>query len=285
MTRYLVTGASGFIGTHLVRALAAAGAEVTAVGRTDGDVADDATWARFPDVDVVIHLAGKSFVPDSWLDPTGFMRSNLLGTVAALNFARLHRARLVYLSSYLYGNPRALPIPETAATGANNPYALSKTLAETACKFFADSFGVPVRILRPFNVYGPGQSSSFLIPLILRQVTEGVAIRVKDLEPRRDYVYVADVVRAILSASRMESPFEVFNVGSGVSHSVKELIDMIQAVWDTQLPVAADGERRKDEIMDTVADIAHAKRLLNWQPAWSLAAGLAEMRDLTQENQ
>lgn len=283
MTRILVTGASGFIGKHLVRELTGSGADVQAIGRSAGDVADESTWSRLASADVVIHLAGKSFVPESWADPAEFIRCNLLGTVRALSYARDHKARLVFLSSYLYGESMSLPIPETAPIAAKSPYALSKKLAEDACRFFSDSFGVRVTVLRPFNVYGPGQSSRFLIPTIIHQMNEQATIRVKDLEPRRDYVFVVDLVRAIVAAAQHDSPFAVFNVGSGVSHSVKELIDIIQMVWRTNVPVYTDGERRKDEIMDTVADITLAKRTLGWTPEWSLSQGIAQIRNLSHQ--
>jgi GDP-4-dehydro-6-deoxy-D-mannose reductase len=234
-------------------------------------------WAHFPPVGAIVHLAGKQFVPDSWEDPAAVIRCNLLGTIGALTHARLHGARVVFLSSYLYGDSATLPIPETAPVSATNPYALSKKFAEESCQFFSQHFGVPVVVLRPFNVYGAGQSDRFLIPSILKQVAARREIRVKDLEPKRDYVYVADVVRAIIAAIRHESRFSVFNVGSGVSHSVRQLIDVVQQACGTRLPVQADGDRRRDEVMDTVADISLASRVLGWTPQWTLSAGVADM--------
>ena len=281
MTRILVTGAPGFIGRYLVPELRSAGHDVIAMTSASGDVAEKSTWAGFPQTEVVVHLAARSFVPDSWNDPGGYIRANLLGTVAALGYCRAHEARLVFLSSYLYGDPERLPISEHAPLVAQNPYALSKKLAEEACRFFADRFGVNVTVLRPFNVYGAGQSEQFLIPSIIRQLEQGEEIRVKDLAPRRDYVYVRDVVRAIAKAAEGRRGFGVFNVGSGTSHSVEALIGIIQEVWRKQLPVVSAEERRKGEIMDTIADISHAEREIGWKPHYTLRQGLADMHDAT----
>ena len=279
MSRVLVTGATGFIARHLVPRLTTVGLEIVEAGRGSGDTAEKATWSRFPACEVVVHLAAKSFVPESWETPGVFVRTNALGTVEALEYCRVHAARLVYLSSYMYGDVAQQPIPENTALKANNPYALSKKLAEEACAFYAEVFDVPVTILRPFNIYGPGQSDSFLIPSILNHIRAGREIHVKDLEPRRDYVYVADVVEAIVSAVRRRNGFETFNIGSGSSHSVAELIDIIQEVWGTALPVRSDGVRRKDEIMDTVADIKRARRDLGWSPKFTLRQGLEALHD------
>jgi GDP-4-dehydro-6-deoxy-D-mannose reductase len=170
MSKVLVTGAAGFIARHLLPRLRADGHEIVEAGRGCGDVADPATWRRFPPVAVVVHLAAKSFVPESWQAPDEFMRTNLLGTVKAFEYCRVHGARLVFPSSYLYGDAARQPIAESTALAATNPYALSKKLAEEVCEFYAERFNVPATVLRPFNIYGPGQAGTFLIPTILNQL-------------------------------------------------------------------------------------------------------------------
>ena len=275
MNKIIVTGANGFIGRNLAPQLCNAGYKVFSVDIESGDVTEDSTWLKFPQAEVVIHLAGKTFVPDSWAEPAAFIKCNLLGTVAALNYCIKHHARLILLSSYMYGNPEVLPIPETAPLVANNPYALSKKLAEETCQFYSDCFvDINITILRPFNVYGPEQPENFLIPSIIHQVNTGQIIQVKDLEPKRDYVYVGDVVQAIIKAVHGPQRFNVFNIGSGTSYSVGELIKIIQSLKGTNLSVQSSSERRKDEIMDTVADITLARKQLGWMPQFTLHQGL-----------
>lgn len=274
MGRVLVTGASGFIGRHLVPALRAVGHTVIEANSQSGDISSQSTWTGFPKAEVVVHLAGRTFVPDSWIDPGAFVRCNLLGTIAALDYCRTNGAHLVFLSSYLYGNAQTQPIPETAPLVATNPYALSKKLAEEACQFFSRSFGINVTILRPFNVYGPGQPEHFLIPSIVRQVSAGGTVHVQDLEPKRDYVYVSDLVDAIVLSVRQPRGLRIFNIGTGMSHSVAELVMLIQELKLTQLKVVSAGEKRPDEIQDSRADIASARRELPWTPRVTLEAGI-----------
>jgi nucleoside-diphosphate-sugar epimerase len=247
------------------------------VTRTFGEITETSTWNSLPKADVVIHLAAKSFVPDSWSNISGFISCNLGGTIEALNYCKLRNSKLVYISSYLYGNPKKLPITESDELSVNNPYALTKKLAEESCKFYAENFGVPVTILRPFNVYGVGQLDHFLIPSLIKQVRNQSEIHVKDLVPKRDYLYIEDLTSAITKAIIYQTNFDVFNIGSGVSFSVKDLIDLIQHSAGTNHPVYSESSRRKNEIMDTIADISHAKELLNWQPLWSLKDGIKQM--------
>lgn len=274
MTKVLVTGTSGFIGKHLARRLHNAEYEFIAVDHSDGDIADQGTWSHLESADVLVHLAGSTFVPDSWQDPATFLRTNIQGVVRALDYCRNYGSRLIYLSSYLYGNPSELPIAESSPLDAGNPYALSKKLAEELCGFYARFFGVKVVILRPFNVYGPGQSEHFLIPYIIRQVSVGDGISVKDLEPRRDYIFIDDLVEAIIMSFHVQSNFSIMNIGTGVSYSVAELITIIQEIRGTNLHTQSTNERRHAEVMDSRANITEAARILGWYPKVSLRSGL-----------
>lgn len=273
----LVTGATGFVGSAIVHALQARGREVIALGGADGDIAAPETLNRFTGSGIrsIVHAAGRTFVPESWADPAAFLQTNVLGTARVLEFCRVTDARLTHISAYIYGRPETLPIPESAPIRANNPYAHSKHLAEQLCRFYAETYGLPITILRPFNIYGPGQPEKFLIPTILAQVRDGGVVEMLDLEPRRDYVFLADVVEAILLAEvRRGVVCETFNIGSGYSRSVRELVAEVQAVAGTSLDVRSKGERRDNEIFDVVADISAACAVLGWSPRHSLKNGL-----------
>jgi|SRR5262245_53649840 len=277
MARVLVTGAAGFIGAVLVRALGETGHAVTALRHADGDVAEADTWTRLAPADHVVHLAARSYVPDSWRDPAGFHHTNVTGTARALAYSARHGAHLVLASAYVYGVPARLPIREDDPVAPNNPYAESKVAAERVCAEHARATGLPVTIVRPFNVFGPGQRPEFLIPTILAQVRGGHDIRVKDLTPRRDFVFLADLVTALTRTIAAPRGTRVVNIGSGVSHSVAEVIDAIQAAAGTRLPVVSEGEPRPNEIPDVRADITRARTLLDWRPRYSLAEGIKQM--------
>ncbi len=277
MIDVIVTGASGFIGRALCQRLRADGFSLLALGRDDGDVAHAQTWDALPAAKVVIHAAGRSYVPDSWKDGAAFLRSNVLGTENALAYCRRHSSRMVYVSAYIYGIPETLPIAESHPVKPNNPYALSKHLAEQLCGFAGTYQQLPVTVLRLFNVFGPGQRDEFLIPAIVAQVKAGKDVRVLDLKPRRDYVYLADVVDAIMRAATLADGFRILNIGSGTSQSVQEVIDHIQAAAGTTLPVISSNQERPQEIPDVRADITQARRVLGWEPRWSFRQGAQQL--------
>jgi nucleoside-diphosphate-sugar epimerase len=275
----LVTGATGFIGRALVHRLRESGREVLALGSSDGDIRQRSTFERFQGASVtaVIHLAGRSFVPDSWADPAGFMETNVLGTTNALEFCRIKGAQLVYVSAYVYGVPQRLPIDEQAPAQPNNPYALSKHLAEQTCQFYAEHLSVPVTVLRPFNVYGPGQDARFLIPSIVRQALEGDEIRVRDLAPKRDFVYVDDVVDAVLKAEGRKSDWAIFNIASGTCASVGDIIQVLQSTLGTSKAVVVEGLGRRNEIPIVIGDASRARAELGWVPEVSLSQGIGRI--------
>lgn len=279
MKNILVTGAGGFIGRRLVNFLRDAGHSVHALGSEGGDIADPATLRRFDafPVDFVFHLAGRTYVPDAWREPADFQRVNVIGALNVMELCRAKRIPLTYVSAYLYGIPSTLPVKETDRIEPNNPYALSKSLAESLCRFYAEYFAVPVTIIRPFNIYGPGQKAHFLIPEILAQVKAGKSIHLKDLSPRRDYLYVDDLVDALIRTLDSKLGCHVYNIGYGSSFSVAEIVKAIQSVAGTSLPVVSENAPRQNEILDVYADIGKAMRELHWHPRHSLEEGINTM--------
>ena len=277
MIDVVLTGAGGFIGRALIERLRSDGLEVLPLASHGGDIAEAATWERLPPARHVIHLAGRSFVPDSWQNGPAFVRTNVLGTEQALSYCRRHGAGIVLASAYVYGIPERLPIHEDDPVRPSNPYALTKRMAEELCEFAGRVQGVPATVLRLFNVYGPGQREEFLIPSILRQVREGSEVRVLSLSPRRDYVFLADVVDAFARALGPSAGFRCFNIGSGLSYSVREVIDIAQEIAGTSLAVVSESIDRPQEIPDTRADIVRANDLLHWTPRWSFPDGIRHM--------
>jgi nucleoside-diphosphate-sugar epimerase len=275
----LVTGASGFLGRALKARLLADGYRVLEMN-SNADITEADNYTKFFDAGLshVFHLAGRLFAPESWTDPAGFMHTNVLGTERVLEFCRMNRLSLTYVSGYVYGVPEKLPIAESDHLMPNNPYALSKYLAERLCEFYAREYGVKTHVLRPFNVYGPNQNEKFLIPHIMRQVASGQDVRVLSLIPRRDFIYVDDVVDATVKAfHHTNGTYAVYNIGSGISLSVEEVIDEIQRVAGVSLPVVSEEKERTNEISDTYADISRARKDLAWSPVVSFAEGIRTM--------
>ena len=277
LRRALITGATGFLGRHLGAALAAAGVEVRGVSRSTGhDILRDDL--PLDGVDHVFHLAAATGVPAAWADPPDVLLTNVHGTVRVLDQCRRIGCPVSFASTYVYGKPDRLPVAEDHPVHPSNPYSLSKVLAEEACRGFAGMYALPVSVLRVFNMYGPGQDDRFLVPLILRQAMDPALaeVVVQDLQPRRDYVHVADVVRAFLASTRLRG-FAVLNVGSGVSHSVAEVIALACRAAGADKPARQTGAVRPADVPDTVADIAAIRATLGWAPRIGLAEGLRGM--------
>ena len=275
----IVTGAAGFIGSAVVAYLRRNGYSVLPLGRERGDVAEPAYWDALPGADHVIHLAGRSYVPDSWKVPADFYAANVVGTARAAEYCRRTKAHLMFVSSYVYGTPHHLPIGENHPISPGSPYALSKVLAEQVCAFHAETERLPVTVVRPFNIFGPGQRSDFLIAAIIDQIRQGSAIQVKDLAPRRDYLFIEDLAAGLERMMQAPAGLRTYNLGAGSSHSVQDVIDLAQDVAGTHLAIECTAAPRKNEIADVRADTTLARTHLGWTPRISLREGLAMMLD------
>ena len=234
MTSIAVTGSSGFIGRELVKALINKSYQVIEIDLNKGfDLLNQKDIQRIPHFDIVIHLAARSYVPKSFIMPWEFYYENYLTTLNVLEMTRQRTAKMIYFSSYLYGDPAYIPIDEVHPLKPHNPYAQTKYICEKLCEGYSRDFNLPVTIFRPFNIYGEGQNESFIIPIILKQLYSGL-IKVKDPRPRRDYIHISDIVSAVLHALEYKHEhIEIFNLGSGLSFSVDELINLIKNISDS----------------------------------------------------
>lgn len=302
--RVLVTGADGFLGSHLVERLLADGVPVRAFclynsngtrGWLDevpetpalevrlGDIRD----ARFveeacQDVEVVFHLAALIAIPYSYVAPESFIDTNVRGTLNALEAARRHGVRrfIQTSTSEVYGTPATLPITESHPLQAQSPYAASKVAADQLTLAFHGSYGVPAVILRPFNTYGPRQSERAVLPTMLRQLLSGAReIHLGRLDPRRDLTFVTDTVDGFIRAATADGvEGTTIQLGTGRSDSIGELFAMACRLLGIDAEVVEDEARLRpdgSEVMVLQSDPSRAMNLLGWHAETSLEDGLA----------
>lgn len=275
----LVTGSSGFIGKHLINSLEALDHKVFSFSSKDGDIFNYDFIKEYENItiDCVYHLAGKTFVPDSWNNPTSFINTNVLGTLNILKFCDSKKLPLIFISAYVYGNDVRMPVDEDTMPKPNNPYALSKYMAENLCNFYSIYKNMDINIFRPFNVYGVGQDKRFLIPEIMLQVKNNMPIEVNTLKPKRDYIFIDDLVDGLISGMNSFNGIEIYNLGSGASISVEQVINIIKKQSNSEVEFISRNIERENEINDVVADISKARDKLSWSPKISFDNGIKKI--------
>ena len=305
--KILVTGADGFIGSHLTEALVSAGAEVTALAQYNsfdnygwlddvpvekrekinlirGDVRDAAFIDRIVHGHkIVFHLAALIAIPHSYVAPQSYVETNVLGTLNVLEAARQHGTeRVVQTStSEVYGTALKMPIDESHPLHGQSPYSASKIAADMMAEAFARSFGLPVVILRPFNTFGPRQSERALIGSIIRQALDPScpAIMVGDATTVRDLTFVSDTAAAFMAAGLAESLEygQPYNAGSQRAIMVGDLIDIIIDLTSSRKPILQDDKRLRptnSEVRVLLADCTRFARATGWSPRVPLRDGL-----------
>jgi len=195
-----------------------------------------------------------------------------------LELCRKTGAGLTFISSYVYGIPQYQPIDECHPVKPANPYGHSKMVAEEICKYYGESFNLKITIVRPFNIYGAFQSKDFLIPVILKQLFDKKQSKVEvlDLTPRRDYLFLDDLVSAIVSLYK-KSKVGTYNIGSGYSMTVEEIIKSIIEATGIHKGYISKETPRKNEIPDVIADIGKIKAEIGWLPSNTFKQGIAEI--------
>lgn len=294
---FLITGAAGFLGSHLANHLVREGHQVRGLDDcstgdpnvlspdvlfTRGDVNDrPKLWTLLQDVDCVYHLAARVSVPESVLYPREYNATNVGGTVSLMEAMRdVGVRRVVFISSgAVYGDQQAQPLQESTSPAPRSPYAVSKLAAEYYVRTIGDLWGIDTVSLRVFNAYGPGQhfpvSHPPVIPNFLRQAIRGGTIVIHgDGSQTRDYVYVDDVVAAMIAASTAPNiDNRVINIGSGTETTIRELIRMVIAVTGAN-PEVIVNPRTDPGVSRMCASLALAREKLGYQPSFSLDQGL-----------
>jgi len=305
----LVTGAGGFIGSHLAEALVIAGASVRAFVRYNsrnnygclefcdpavldelevftGDLENpEAVSGAIAGCDAVLHLGALVPIPYSYRHPREYVTTNVIGTLNVLEAARrLDVARVVHTStSEVYGTANTVPIPEYDPLHPQSPYAATKVGADQLALSYSRSFGLPVVVARPFNTFGPRQSARAVIPTIITQALSRDVIELGAIIPTRDFVYVEDTVRGMMRCAEVDVAIgEVINLGTGIEISVGDVVDRVLGLTDRKLPVLVKDDRLRpadSEVARLIADRSKARALLDWEPEVDFDDGLRRTID------
>ncbi len=315
MSKVLVTGAGGFIGSHLTEELVRQGEEVRAFVRYNsrderglledlpreiqnqmevvpGDLKDpDGVKKALKGCSKVFHLGALIAIPYSYVHPFNFIQTNVTGTANLLNACLENDSieKIIHTStSEVYGSARYIPIDEKHPLQAQSPYAASKIAADKLAESYYLSFGLPIATLRPFNTFGPRQSLRAIIPTIISQAINGKKIRLGNIEPRRDFLFIRDTIRGFIELAKCSKAVgKVVNIGTGRDISIKELVKKIVDQMGRTREIKVERRRirpEKSEVMQLIADIRLAKKLFKWAPRYTLEDGLRETIDWYERN-
>ncbi len=306
--RVLITGADGFIGSHLTEMLVQKGAKVKAlcyynsfnsygwlekisclneIEVVSGDVRDPHFCKEIiKDIDVVFHLAALIAIPYSYIAPDSYVDTNIKGTLNICQAAKENCCeRIIHTStSEVYGTAQYVPIDEKHPLQPQSPYSASKIGADQMAMSFYMAFGLPVTIARPFNTYGPRQSARAVIPTIIGQIASGKKqIKLGDLAPMRDFNYVLDICRGFIELAESEKTIgDVINIGSGIAISVGNTLNLIKKIMNSNVEYISDKQRlrpEKSEVFKLCCDNTKITELTGFQPEFTLEQGLKETID------
>ena len=312
--KVFVTGAGGFIGSHLSEVLVEMGAEVTAMlhynSRSDwsnldfipteikkelkvvkGDIEDSSFMdSETKNNDVVLHLAALIGIPYSYVAPLSYVRTNIQGTVNVLESVRKNDIELMIntSTSETYGTAIYKPIDEKHPLQAQSPYSASKIAADKLSESYFNSFNTPVITIRPFNTFGPRQSSRAVIPTIITQLLTDHELTLGELKATRDFTYVGDTVRGYINAIEKPKLYgEVINLGFGKTISIFDTAKLIMKLLDKEKKINVDKKRirpENSEVFELVSDNSKASEILNWQPELTFNEGLIKTISFIKNN-
>lgn len=271
----LITGSSGFIGRHLIKKIPKYNTPIEENGK-EIDLRNREKVLKIKRVNTVIHLAGK--IPHTKKLPDNeFFEHNILGTLNILEYCVEKKVeKLIFISSYIYGNPKYNPIDEKHVVQPHNTYAKSKYLAEELCKIYAKKFGIKIIILRPFNLFGNLQKKGFLISNIIESIKKDSSILITNKNNKRDYLLVDDFIDVILKMIDFDSKFEIFNIGSGKCYSFEKIIQIFEKKSGKKIK-KENKVSKKNNISKIQADINKISKKTGWYPKYNFEEGVEKI--------
>jgi len=308
MKKILVTGADGFIGSHLTQVLLEKGHRVRALSQYNsfnnwgwlellrykdnieilsGDIRDP-NYCKIitKDIDIIFHLAALIAIPFSYISPDSYIETNIKGTLNICQADRDNRvSRLIQTStSEVYGTAKYVPIDEKHPLQPQSPYSATKIAADAMAMSFYHSFGLPVTIARPFNTYGPRQSARAVIPTIITQIATGKKeIQLGDISPTRDFNYVEDCCRGFVMIADSEKTIgETINIGSNTEISIGDTFDLIKELMSSKVTLVNDEKRKRpkqSEVFRLWCDNKKIKELIGYEPKVDIKKGLEKTID------
>ena len=275
MNSILVTGSSGFIGRKVLEKLPKLGVITDYNNSMRINLQNIDEVMKIDSADIVIHLAGKT--PKKELKWNDYFNNNISSTLNILEYCIIKNVKkLIYVSNYIYGNPKYSPIDEIHPINPHNSYSESKYLGERLCKFYCDKMNINLIILRPFNIYGESMNKNFLLSNLINSIKTDQKMTIVNKDSRRDFLHVDDFVDLILKIKDYNCKFEIFNVGTGISFSFNEIIEKIEKITLKKLNLEYL-EDKKIFMDDIKADISKIKEKLDWKPRIGIDEGLKRM--------
>ena len=271
----LITGATGFIGKHLIKKIPNYNMAVDQNGKNI-DLRIREEVLKIKKVDIVIHLAGK--IPsEKNYSKNVFFEHNFLGTLNILEYCVKKKVKkIIFVSSYVYGNPKKNPINEKYEVKPHNTYAKSKVLSEEICKIYAKKYKIEIIILRPFNIFGNLQKDNSLISNIIKSIKNNSSITIINKNNKRDYLFIDDLIDVIIKLIDYKCKFEIFNIGSGKSYSFENIVQLFEK--ENKIKIKRKYKiSKKNNIPKIQADITKIKKEIKWNPKYTLVEGIEKI--------
>ncbi len=285
----LITGHKGFVGFNLAKRLKEfydvtnlddiSKPQKNKKNKKNYDITDNSFLTRYKNknkIDIIIHMAAKTSISDSIINPYKTYMTNIIGTLNILEFARIYKIKkIILISTYIFGNPEYLPIDEKHSVKPHSPYNKSKVIAENLCKTFANDYKMNVVVLRPFYLYGKNNKTSSLIPTIINNIENSQKVVLSNKFTKRDFLYIDDFVELVIKIlSNFPKGYNDYNLGYGIGTKIEDVVKKISELLNKKTEIKYQKNLRPLDITDMAADITKASSQFDWRPKIDIYEGL-----------